>query len=90
MAKTGSPYLESGESFILTTDRVRVNTVQYDLLLTTRYLILIDVRYAQFQPQMIPLLTIQSVKGGKTALFHRNRQTRRIRVNGPSLLPATR
>jgi len=67
MAKTGSPYLESGESFILTTDRVRVNTVQYDLLLTTRYLILIDVRYAQFQPQMIPLLTIQSVKGGKTA-----------------------
>jgi hypothetical protein len=67
MAKTGSPYLESGESLILTTDRVSVNTVQYDLLLTTRYLILVDVRYAQFQPQMIPLLTIQSVKGGKTA-----------------------
>ena len=67
MAKTGIPYLESGESLILTTDRVRVNTVQYDLLLTTRNLILVDVRYAQFQPQMIPLLTIQSVKGGKTA-----------------------
>ena len=67
MAKTGSPYLESGESLILTTDRVSVNTVQYDVLLTTRYLILVDVRYAQFQPQMIPLLTIQSVKGGKTA-----------------------
>jgi len=63
----GSPYLESGESLILTTDRVSVNTVQYDVLLTTRYLILVDVRYAQFQPQMIPLLTIQSVKGGKTA-----------------------
>jgi hypothetical protein len=67
MAKMGSPYLESGESLILTTDRVSVNTVQYDVLLTTRYLILVDVRYAQFQPQMIPLLTIQSVKGGKTA-----------------------
>jgi hypothetical protein len=67
MAKTGIPYLESGESLILTTDRVRVNTVQYDLLLTTRNLILVDVRYAQFQPQMIPLLKIQSVKGGKTA-----------------------
>jgi len=67
MAKMGSPYLESGESLILTTDRVSVNTVQYDVLLTTRYLILVDIRYAQFQPQMIPLLTIQSVKGGKTA-----------------------
>ena len=67
MTKMGSPYLESGESLILTTDRVSVNTVQYDMLLTTRYLILVDARYAQFQPQMIPLLTIQSVKGGKTA-----------------------
>jgi hypothetical protein len=67
MGTTGIPYLESGESLILTTDRVSVNTVQYDVLLTTRYLILVDVRYAQFQPQMIPLLTIESVKGGKTA-----------------------
>ena len=67
MGTTGIPYLESGESLILTTDRVSVNTVQYDILLTTRYLILVDVRYAQFQPQMIPLLTIESVKGGKTA-----------------------
>jgi hypothetical protein len=67
MAKKGSPYLESGESLILTTDRISVNSVQYDMLLTTRYLILVDIRYGQFQPQMIPLLTIQSVKGGKTA-----------------------
>jgi hypothetical protein len=95
MAKKGSPYLESGESLILTTDRISVNSVQYDMLLTTRYLILVDVRYAQFQPQMIPLLTIQSVKGGKTAngelvitLFHRNRQQSWIRLNGPPLLPA--
>jgi hypothetical protein len=67
MANVGIPYLESGESLILTTDRVSVNTVPYDVLLTTRFLILVDIRYAQFQPQMIPLLTIESVKGGKTA-----------------------
>jgi hypothetical protein len=60
-----SPYLESGESIVLTTDRVSVNSEQYDLLLTTRYLILVDIRYAQFQPQKIPLLAILSVKGGK-------------------------
>ncbi len=67
MANVGIPYLESGESFILTTDRISVNTVQYEVLLTTRFLILVDIRYARFQPQMIPLLTIESVKGGKTA-----------------------
>ena len=62
-----SPYLESGESIVLTTDRVSVNSDQYDLLLTTRYLILVDIRYALFQPQKIPLLAILSVKGGKIA-----------------------
>ena len=67
MAKTGSPYLEQGESLILTTDRISINTVQYDMLLTSRYLILVDAGYTQLQPQKIPLLTIQSVKGGKTA-----------------------
>ena len=67
MVKTGSPYLESGESLILTTDRVSVRTVQYDVLLTNRYLILVDAGYTQFQTEKIPLTTIQSVKGGKTA-----------------------
>ena len=62
-----SPYLESGESIVLTTDRVSVSSDQYDLLLTTRYLILVDIRYALFQPQKIPLLAILSVKGGKIA-----------------------
>ena len=62
-----SPYLESGESIVLTTDRVSVNSEQYDLLLTTRHLILVDIRYARFQPQKIPLLAILSVKGGKIA-----------------------
>jgi hypothetical protein len=67
MVNVGMPYLESGESLILTTDRVRVNSVQYDILLTSRYLLLVDDRYAHFEPRMIPLLTIQSVKAGKTA-----------------------
>ncbi len=67
MVKTGDPYLESGESIILTTDRVRVNTVQYDVLLTTRHLILVDTNHTRFQPKMYPLISIQSVKGGKTA-----------------------
>ncbi len=62
-----SPYLETGESIILTTDRVRINSQQYDLLLTTKYLVLIDIRYARFQPQKIPLRAILSVKAGKIA-----------------------
>jgi hypothetical protein len=62
-----SPYLKSDEFIILTTDRVCINSVQYEVLLTTRHLILVDIRYAQFQPQTIPLSTIVSVKGGKIA-----------------------
>jgi hypothetical protein len=67
MVKTGNPYLESGESIILTTDRVRINTVQYDVLLTTRHFILVDTNHTRFQPKMYPIISIQSVKGGKTA-----------------------
>ena len=62
-----SPYLKSGEFIILTTDRVCINSVLYEVLLTTRHLILVDIRYAHFQPQTIPLSTILSVKGGKIA-----------------------
>src|SRR5665647_1752878 len=67
MEKTGGPYLESGESIILTTDRVRVNSVQYEVMLTTRNLILVDAGNIRFQPSMYPLMSILSVKGGKTA-----------------------
>jgi hypothetical protein len=62
-----SPYLKSGESIILTTDRVSINSLLYEILLTTRHLILVDIRYNQFLPQKIPLSTILSVKGGKVA-----------------------
>jgi hypothetical protein len=61
------PYLKSDESIILTTDRVIINYLQYEVLLTSRHLILVDIRYDQFLPQKIPLSTILSVKGGKIA-----------------------
>ncbi len=67
MVKISDPYLKSGESIILTTDRVRVNSVQYDVLLTTRHLVLVDTGQSRFQPSMYPLRSILSVKGGKTA-----------------------
>ena len=61
------PYLKRGESILLTTDRVSINSLLYEALLTTRHLILVDIRYDQFLPQKIPLSTILSVKGGKIA-----------------------
>jgi hypothetical protein len=60
-----SPYLKRDESIILTTDRVSINSLLYEVLLTTRHLILVDIRYDQFLPQKIPLSKILSVKGGK-------------------------
>jgi hypothetical protein len=62
-----SPYLKRDESIILTTDRVSINSLLYEVLLTTRHLILVDIRYDQFLPQKIPLSTVLSVKGGKVA-----------------------
>ena len=66
VVRMGIPYLETGESIVLTTGRVSINSVQYDVLLTTRNLILVDERYGDFQPQIFPLFIIQSVKGGKS------------------------
>ena len=62
-----SPYLKRGESIILTTDRVSISSLLYEVLLTTRHLILVDIRYDLFLPQKIPLSTILSVNGGKVA-----------------------
>jgi hypothetical protein len=63
----GIPYLENGESILLTAGRVSVNHIHHDVLLTSRNLILVDDRYGEFQPRIVPLFNIQSVKGGKTS-----------------------
>lgn len=62
----GSPYLNSGETIILTTNRVSADTVPYDVMLTSERIFLIDNRNARFEPWIIPLNAILSVQGGKT------------------------
>ncbi len=77
----GTPYLNSGESIILTTHRVSVDAVPYDIMLTTERLFLIDNRNIRFEPRIIALSTLLSVQGGKTPalepvitlLFHNER-----------------
>ncbi len=63
----GGPYLESGESIVLTTDRVSIDAVMYQAMLTTRRLILIDSRNIRFEPQIVSLPAIQTVGSGKAA-----------------------
>ena len=62
----GSPYLNSGEAIILTTNRVSADAVMYDVMLTSERIFLIDNLNARFEPRIIPLTTILSVQGGKT------------------------
>ena len=60
----GNLYLDSGESIIQTTDRISVNTVASELLLTNRRLILVDSTHRGVDPLMIPFATIVSLQGG--------------------------
>jgi len=60
----GSPYLNSGESITMTTHRVGVDSIPYDVMLTTHRLTLIDSRYARFEPLMIAFEDILTVKSG--------------------------
>jgi hypothetical protein len=62
----GSPYLNSGEAIVLTTHRVSVDAVAYDVMLTTERIVLIDNRNARFDPKIIMLSSVLSVQGGKT------------------------
>lgn len=59
------PYLDRGETIILTTHRVSVGNTEYDALLTTKRLILMDRRYTRFEPRMILFPAIVSVKAGR-------------------------
>jgi len=60
------PYLKSGESIVLTTDRVLIDDMEYDLILTTQRLALVDSDHTSDQPRVVPFATIISVKGGLT------------------------
>ena len=60
------PYLKSGESIILTTDRVLIDDIEYDMILTSQRLALVDSDHTSDQPQVVPFATILSVKGGTT------------------------
>ncbi|MDD1694619.1 MAG: hypothetical protein LUQ71_07830 [Methanoregula sp.] len=60
-----TPYLDRGESIILTTHRLSVSSVMYDALLTNERLILMDSRYTRFEPRTILFPSIITVKGGK-------------------------
>ncbi len=62
----GSPYLKSGEDIVLTTHRISVDAVPYDIMLTTERLFLIDEQSARFEPRILPLNMLLSVRGGMT------------------------
>ncbi|MFA5332272.1 MAG: hypothetical protein WC342_07825 [Methanoregula sp.] len=62
----GNPYLNSGESIILTTDRVMVDDIEYDVILTSQRIALVDSAHANIQAQVIPFASVLSVKGQKT------------------------
>jgi hypothetical protein len=60
----GNLYLISGESIIQTTDRISVNSVASELLLTNRRLILVDSTHSQLDPLVIPFASVVSLQGG--------------------------
>jgi hypothetical protein len=64
--RMAGPYLKSGESIILTTDRVLIDDIEYDLILTSQRLALVDSDHTSDQPQVVPFATILSVKGSTT------------------------
>ncbi|MCX6701345.1 MAG: hypothetical protein NTV68_15735 [Methanomicrobiales archaeon] len=60
----GNLYLDSGESIIQTTDRISVNSVASELLLTNRRIILVDSTHSEVDPLVIPFASIVSLQGG--------------------------
>lgn len=66
-AGMADPYLDAGESFIVTTHRISAGFALYDMMLTTRHIVLVDSSAARFEPWKIPLSTILSVAAGRVA-----------------------
>ena len=65
-SRLAGPYMKSGESIVLTTDRVMIDDIEYDLILTSQRLALVDSGHTSEEPQVVPFATILSVKGGTT------------------------
>ena len=62
-----TPYLETGESIVLTTDRLSVDGEAYDALLTSRRLILISSTSLKIEPRVTPLARVETVRSGRAA-----------------------
>lgn len=64
----GYPDLKSDESIILTAQHVKVKSVPFELVLTSRRLIIIDSEKNVVPTQQIPLITIRNVMIGENAI----------------------
>ncbi len=62
-----TPYLETGESIVLTTDRLSVDGEAYDALLTSRRLILVSSTSQKIEPRVTPLARVETVRSGRAA-----------------------
>jgi len=64
----GYPDLDSDESIILTTPDIKVKSVTFEAILTSKRLILVDTKKHLIQPQMVPLGSIRDVETGENAI----------------------
>ncbi len=61
------PYLNRGESIVLTTHRVSMDSVLYDAMLTNERLILMDSINDRVEPRILSFHSIITVKGGSAS-----------------------
>jgi len=61
------PYLNRGESIVLTTHRVSLDSAVYDAMLTNERLILMDSMNDRIEPKILAFLSIITVKGGRAS-----------------------
>lgn len=59
------PYLNRGESIVLTTHRVSLDSAVYDAMLTNERLILMDSINDRIEPKILVFLSVITVKGGR-------------------------
>jgi hypothetical protein len=62
------PELYSDESVVLQTQNVKVKSVSFEIVLTTRRLVLIDIKKNSLPPQEINLATLKDVESGENAI----------------------